>query len=250
MKALIVDDEEKARDLLAFLIEHHLPEVTDCRRAADGATALALLDTWQPDVLFLDVQMPRMTGFELLNALQRWDFDVIFTTAHQQFAIQAIRFSALDYLLKPIDPDELRAAFERHLTKKNAPGQSAPPNRQLVENFLQNLQQPAPKDQKLAINTTDGTFFLKIADIVRLEADRVYTHFFMENNRRHVASKPLREYEELLEPHGFFRTHKSHLVNLAFADYYDSDGFLQMRNGAQVEVARRRKEEVLEAMKK
>ncbi len=250
MKALIVDDEEKARDLLAFLIENHLPEITDCRRAADGETALALLETWQPDVLFLDVQMPRMTGFELLNALQRWNFDVIFTTAHQQFAIQAIRFSALDYLLKPIDPDELRAAFERHLAKKTAHGEAAPPNRQLVENLLQNLQQPAPKDQKLAINTTDGTFFLKIEDIVRLEADRVYTHFYLVSNRRHVASKPLREYEELLEGHGFFRTHKSHLVNLAFAEHYDSDGFLQMKNGMRVEVARRRKEEVLEAMKK
>lgn len=250
LKALIIDDEAKARDLLTFLIENHIPEITECRTAADAETALLLLESWQPDLLLLDIQMPRMNGFDLLNVLKRWNFDVIFTTAHQQYAIQAIRFSALDYLLKPIDPDELRGAVNRHLAKKETPGENAPPRRELIENLLQNLQSPAPKDQKLAIHTTDGTYFLKIEDIVRLEADRVYTHFYLKEKRRHIASKPLREYEELLESYGFFRIHKSHLVNLAFAEHYDSDGFLKLKNGERVEVARRRKEDVLEAMRK
>jgi two-component system LytT family response regulator len=251
LKALIVDDEEKARDLLAFLIETYIPEITDCRVAADGSTALSMIPDFQPDLLFLDVQMPRMSGFELLNTLQRWQFDVIFTTAHHQFALQAIKFSALDYLLKPVDADELQVAVARHIAKKQNGRFSKPPQIRQVENLLQNLESAtSPKNQKIAIHTTDGTYFLKIQEIVRLEADRVYTHFYLRDNRHHVASKPLREYEELLVDHGFCRVHKSHLVNLAFAEYYEAEGNLMLTNGGRVEVARRRKDEVLAAMKK
>jgi two-component system LytT family response regulator len=192
-----------------------------------------------------------MTGFDLLNALQRWQFDVIFTTAHQQFALQAIKFSALDYLLKPIDADELVAAVARHLAKKQNASFSRPPQRQMVENMLQTLENKTPsRHQKLVIYTTDGTYFLKIEDIVRLEADRVYTHFYLQDGRHYLASKPLREYEILLVDHEFCRVHKSHLVNLAFAEYYETDGNLILKSGERVEVARRRKDAVLAAMTK
>src|SRR5690349_4143347 len=152
LKALIVDDESKAREMMALLIGKYAPEIAEFRMAIDGESALKVLEDFSPDILFLDIQMPRMGGFDLLSALQRWQFDVIFTTAHQQYAIQAIKFSALDYLLKPIDPAEFQSAVKRHLAKRENNGAVESPQHELVQNLLQNLQHTStPKDQKLAI---------------------------------------------------------------------------------------------------
>lgn len=241
MKVLIVDDESKARDMLEFLLHNYLPQITDIRMAADARTALDLAPGFQPDLVFLDIQMPGMNGFDLLRTLGKWDFDVIFTTAHIQFAVQAIRFSALDYLLKPIDPDELVAAVQRHQARKHTEGT----RHELVENLLHNLSSTDRDEFKLAIYTNDGTFFYRTDEIVRLEAERAYTLFFMKNGRKILVSKPLREFESTLEAHGFVRVHKSHLINRRFVQHCSADGNLRMSDGQMVQIARRRLDEVM-----
>lgn len=244
LKALIVDDEEKARDILLFHLENSVPEITRIEMASNVPEALQQIRRFQPDILFLDIVMPQRDGFDLLDALDDWNFDVIFTTAHDQFAIKAIRFSALDYLLKPIDPDELREAVLRHLEKKG----EYPRRKDLYRNFVDNLRVPKEHEFKLAIPTTDGTYFFRIPEIIRCQADRNYTVFHLTDQRRFVSSKTLGEYEEILGNQGFIRVHKSHLVNLEFIDNYLGKDFIRLRDKTEIEVARRRKEDVKAAL--
>ena len=240
LKALIVDDEQKARDILLFQINHYLPEISEVEMAANVGDALQRIQTFKPDIVFLDIVMPRQDGFDLLSALNDWDFDVIFTTAYDQYAIKAIRFSALDYLMKPVDPDELRAALDRYLEKRdNKPAQKA-----LYRNLLDNLQSPQENEFKLAIATTDGTYFFRTPDIIRCGANPKYTLFHLTQNRRDVSAKTQKEYEEVLGNQGFLRVHKSHLVNLTcIADFLGKD-HIRLKDGTEIEVARRRKDEV------
>ena len=241
LKALLLDDEAKARQSLSRLIQQQVPEITELAQAASAEEALLLLPSYQPDLLFLDILMPGMGGFDLLNALPEWNFDVIFTTAHDQFAIQAIRFSALDYLLKPIDPDELRAAVLRSLARQSA-GNKA----RQVQNLLQQLKTGAPS--RLAVSTNEGVHLLDLAEIIRCEADRNYTLFLLTGNRRLLVSKTLKEFEELLAGRGFLRIHKSHLVNVKFVERLSGKGIVYLKDGTELEVAKRRKAAVQEAL--
>ncbi|MCK6693294.1 MAG: LytTR family DNA-binding domain-containing protein [Thermoanaerobaculia bacterium] len=244
LKALIVDDEEKARDILFFHLENCVPEITKIEMASNAPDALQLIPRFQPDILFLDIVMPQMDGFDLLNALNEWDFDVIFTTAHDQFAIKAIRFSALDYLLKPIDPDELRGAVLRHVEKRG----ERPGRRELYRNFVENLRAPKENEFKLAIPTVEGTYFFRIPEIIRCQADRNYTVFHLTGHRRFISSKTLGEYEEILGVQGFLRVHKSHLVNLEFIDNFLGKDYIRLHDNTEIEVARRRKDDVKAAL--
>jgi two-component system, LytTR family, response regulator len=244
LKALIVDDESKAREILQFHLETNVPEVSKIACAADVQEALRLIHAFQPDLVFLDIVMPHRNGFDLLNTLNDWDFDVVFTTAHDQYAIKAIRFSALDYLLKPIDPDELCAAVARHLEKRK----DRPQQRFLYRNFMDNLRAPRENEFKLAIPTLDGTYFFRTPEIIRCQADRNYTVFHLTEQRRFISSKTLGEYEEILGVQGFLRVHKSHLVNLDFIDDFLGKDFIRLRDNTEIEVARRRKEDVRTAL--
>ena len=244
LKALIVDDEEKARDILLFHIENCVPEISRVETAANVPDALRLIGSFQPDLLFLDIVMPRQDGFDLLNMLNEWDFDVVFTTAHDQFAIKAIRFSALDYLLKPIDPDDLQAAVARHLDKRK----ERPRQQELYRNFVDNLRAPKEHEFKLAIPTADGTYFFRTPEIIRCQADRNYTVFHLSGQRRFISSKTLGEYEEILGTQGFLRVHKSHLVNLDFIDNFLGKDYIRLLDKTEIEVARRRKEDVKAAL--
>jgi len=244
LKALIVDDEGKARDILLFHLENYVPEISRIETASNVPDALKRIHAFQPDILFLDIVMPQQDGFDLLHALDDWDFDVIFTTAHDQFAIKAIRFSALDYLLKPIDPDELREAVLRHLEKRN----ERPQRRELYRNFVDNLRAPKENEFKLAIPTTDGTYFFRTPEIIRCQADRNYTVFHLTGQRRFISSKTLGEYEEILAIQGFLRVHKSHLVNLEFIDNFLGKDHIRLHDKTEIEVARRRKDDVKAAL--
>ncbi|MCB0543045.1 MAG: response regulator transcription factor [Lewinellaceae bacterium] len=244
LKALIVDDEPKAREILHFHIQHFIPEISRVEMAGSVPEALQLIHTFQPDILFLDIVMPQQDGFDLLNALEDWDFDVIFTTAHDQYAIKAIRFSALDYLLKPVDPDELQAAVSRHLEKK----EERPQRQELYRNFVSNLHAPRDNEFKLAIPTADGTYFFQTKEIIRCQADRNYTVFHLTGPRRFVASRTLGEYDEILNEHGFLRVHKSHLVNLDFIDNFMGKDYIRLYDKTEIEVARRRKDDVKSAL--
>lgn len=240
IKALIVDDEDSSRDYLKILIEKHVPEITSVLQAGDALSAKAFIEQQHPQLIFLDVEMPQYSGFDLLNMMSEKDFDVIFTTAFHQYAIKAIRFSALDYLMKPIDADELRAAMDRYVEMKPAHHQRS----QLYNHLLNSIKQPPSNEFKLAIPTAQGVIFFSPADIIRCEAERSYTQFFLQHEKKFIASKPLKEYEELLAENGFMRVHKSHLVNMNCVSRYLPSGFLVMNDDSKVEVARRRKAEV------
>lgn len=241
MQAVIVDDEQEARDVLRAMLQRHAPEVSILAEASSVVRAVEVLKEHKPDILFLDVQMPGGDGFELLKQLGTWYFDVIFITGSQHHAIQAIRFSALDYLMKPVLGDELRAAIDRHLAKR---GIAHDAQKQLLEN----IAQPDERTMKLTLTSGDRSYFVDPAEVVWCEADVNYTNLHLQDERRFVSARTLKDYEDMLTPLGFLRTHRSYLVNRAHIDHLDRSGFVVLRGGRRVEVASRRKEDVARAL--
>lgn len=246
IKALIIDDELKARSVLQHYVASFIPEVTEVQQADSVDNALLLLQSYQPDIVFLDVEMPHKNGFDFLVAVQDHSFDIIFITAYNQYAIQAIRFSALDYLLKPVDPDELKAAVQRHLEKK----ESSQHKKELYDNLARNIEKKDVKDFRLAVPSNEGVFFFSLDEILRLEADRSYTHIHLVGKRPFIASKTLKYFEEMLEEFNFIRTHKSHLVNPRHITRISNDNeFVLLSDGSKAEISRRKKDEVQQQLK-
>lgn len=240
LHTLIIDDEQKARNILRHYLTELVTQPLEIREAESADMALETLKEYTPDIVFLDVEMPVKSGFDFLVAVQSPAFDIIFTTAFNHYAIQAIRFSALDYLLKPIDPEELKSAVQRHLDQRD----SLREKNALYENLVQNLGKKEG-EHKIAIKSTDGTHFFLVKDIIRLEADSSYTHIFLTNGKRFTASKTLKYMEEMLEGQGFLRTHKTHLINTAYLRQVNADhSMATMSDGSEVEVARRKKDEI------
>ncbi len=245
IKALIIDDEPGAANVLQMLIERHIPEITQLRLATRIGEAHALLQQFEPQLVFLDIMMPEKNGFEFLNEVKKINFEIIFTTAFNEFAIRAIRFSALDYLLKPLNADELRSAVNRYLERSTQKKESDA----LLKNLLQNLGKKEEDDFKLAIPTTAGAVFFSPVNIVRLEGEGNYTRFFLSDGRKHLSSKTMKEYEEILLQHYFLRIHKSHLVNKSFIDQYNNEGSVILKDKTQLPVSRQRKQQVAAALK-
>ena len=246
IKVLIVDDEVKARNVLRHYLENFAPEVTEIRQAESVDSGLEILNVYQHDIVFLDVEMTYKNGFQLLMEIKDTSFDVIFTTAYNQYAIQAIRFSALDYLLKPVDPDELKGAILRHIEKK----ENDKEKKALYDNLVSNIEKKEIKDFKIAVPSAEGVYFFTIDEILRLEADRSYKHIHLTKKRPFIASKTLKHFEEMLEDFQFIRTHKSHLVNPKHITRISSDNEqIILSDGSTVEVSRRKKDEVLQQLK-
>ncbi|MBC7886984.1 MAG: response regulator transcription factor [Ferruginibacter sp.] len=245
IKALIIDDETTAVKTLSLMIQHYIPGITALKTTTDVYEGLHLLQHFEPQLLFIDIQMPVMSGFELLKQVPQVNFSIIFTTAHDEYAIDAIRFSALDYLLKPIDADELQNSFNRFIEKQK----SNTGNRSLYNNFMHNLNVTDKKEFKLALPTLLGTFFYKPGDIIRLEGEGNYTKFYFADKTSVLTSYTMKNYEDILLNYGFIRVHKSHLVNKAHVINYMTDGMLTMTDLSKVEISRRRKEDVLDILK-
>ncbi|HRD58452.1 MAG TPA: LytTR family DNA-binding domain-containing protein [Ferruginibacter sp.] len=245
LKALIIDDEPAAVKTLELMIKRYVPEIEDLKSTNDPAEGIHLLKTYQPQILFLDIQMPVMTGFDILKHFPNLPFNIIFTTAHDEYAIQAIRFSALDFLLKPIDADELQTAVEKYMIKEVLQLS----NQALYNNFLHNITSENKDDFKLALSTTEGTYFYKPEQIVRLEGESNYTRFFFTEKKPILASKTLREFEDILATHGFLRIHKSHLINKKHITKLSGNGVLTMSDKSMVEISRRKKAEIAEYLK-
>lgn len=246
LKVLIIDDEPKAINVLRHHIESFIPKITEVKCASSVDQAKQILQVYKPNIVFLDIEMPLQNGFDFLKNLKNRSFDVIFTTAYNQYAIQAIRFSALDYLLKPIDPEELINAVQRHLTKK----ESARQKKQLYENLLKNIEKKDIKDFRLGIPSNDGVFFFSIKEILRLESDRNYTLIHLKDRSPFLASKTLKHFQDILEEFNFVRTHKSHLVNVLHVLHISKNHeFLIMCDGERIEISRRKKDEVQRLLK-
>ena len=247
IRILIIDDEEAAGNILTLLIRKHIPMEHEIRFEQDPAKALQILDTYKPTLVMLDIEMPGMNGFDFLNKAGSWDFDVIFTTAYDQYAIKAIRFSALDYLLKLLDILELQNAINRHIIRRHHSQQT---RHELVSNLIQNVQKPETDEYRLAISTSEGVFFYMPSEIIHCEGESNYTKFFLDSGKTLMVSHTLKDYESILGDYGFVRVHKSHLVNMKFVNRMDRDGFLWLQNGTSVPVSRRRKEEVMNILKR
>lgn len=244
-RILIVDDEAAASNILRMLIEKHIPASKEIKTCNTPEEALEIIPAWQPNLLMLDIEMPNMNGFDLLNRVGNSDFDVIFTTAYDKYAIKAIRFSALDYLLKPVDITELQNAVNKHIVKKFQPPRE---QQKLVTNLINNLQQKDQTGFKLALSTTEGVFFFIPSEIVRLEGENNYTRFYFANQKPMLVSRTLKEYEDILAEHDFIRAHKSHLVNKKYVKHLDKEGLLWLTDGSHIAVSRRKKEEVLKEL--
>lgn len=244
IKILIIDDEQSAIRILKVLIEKHISVEKEIAVSTDPVEALELMHTFRPTLVMLDIEMPGMNGFDFMNRASESDFDVIFTTAYDQYAIKAIRFSALDYLLKPVDIVELKNAINRHIVKiQSVKTDSQQP---LVNNLIYNLRQPGPQHFKLALSTSEGMFMYDTDEIILLEGSSNYTKFYFTNSRTQVVSKTLKEYEEILAEHRFLRVHKSYLVNKLQVIKADREGVLELSNGMFIPVSRRRKTEIMQ----
>jgi len=240
--AIIVDDEPDCAETLQLLLDATCPEVKVIAVCQSGAAALAQIPALNPQLVFLDIEMPFMNGFQLLGQLPAINFDLIFTTSYDQYAIKAIRFSAMDYLLKPIDREELRAAVQKSLDHRN------PPLPQQLEILLQRLQQPA--STKIAIPTMDGLQMIPVASVISCSSDSNYTIFHLKGGQKITASRTLRDIAEMLEENNFIRVHQSSLVNVdEITKYYKGEGgYLIMSDGSHVDVARSRKEALLKRL--
>ena len=239
--AIIIDDEARGRLALHQKLKDYCPDVQVGGEAADGQEGIRLITEQQPDVVFLDIEMPRMNGFEMLLQLPHRNFHVVFTTAYDQYAIRAIRFSAFDYLLKPIDIEELKTV----IAKLRSSAKEAMEER--LEILAQHLRSVV---SKLAIPTMDGILFFDLQDIVHIEALSNYSVFSFINRPRLTVSKTLKEFEELLPADRFFRPHHSHIINLRYIKRYTrgDGGEIELQNGEIVDVSRKKKEEFLRIM--
>ncbi len=242
--AIIIDDEAKGRLALREKLTAYCPQIKVLAEAEDGQSALLLIRHHQPQLIFLDIEMPRMNGFEMLNELPEKDFSLIFTTAYDQYAIKAIRYAAFDYLLKPIDIEELQIAVSK------VEAQQASQTKQQVQLLQDNMKQPRKLMNKLAVPTLEGLFFYDINDIIYLEANSNYTTIFLNDKSKIIASRTLKDLEELLPEDLFFRTHHSYLINLQYIKRYikGDGGQIEMQNGVFIDVSRRKKDEFLKVI--
>lgn len=242
MRTILIDDEMDSLEALGLLLERYCPgieQVAHCRNAREGLAAIA---EHQPDLLFLDIEMPGKTGFQMLEELESKELEVIFVTAYDQYAIDAIKVSAMDYLLKPVDEEELvqaTAKARERLAKRQSSKQ--------LEVLLTNINSGKNGFQKLAIPTLDGLHFVNVSDILYCSAEGNYTTIHCLNKERYVISKTLKDTTELLSDPSFFRTHQSYLVNLNYLKRYikGSGGNVVLQDGSIIQVARARKEALL-----
>lgn len=245
LKVLLVDDEQRATDALRLMIIKTIPEIREVMVCNDSRQAAEKIHSFQPGLVFLDIQMPHLNGFEVLEKIPNKNFKIIFTTAYNEYAIQAIRYSAFDYLLKPVDIEELQGAVRRFMEGQEDYRQQY----DLLKNIMHNMSATSTDEFRLALPTKEGVHFLLPAEIIRCEALGNYTRFYTTNGKHYLISKTLGEYDTLLTPQNFIRTHKSHLVNKKFISFIDHEGFAVLKDNSKVEVSRRRKEEVMEALK-
>ncbi|ACU64027.1 LytR/AlgR family response regulator transcription factor [Chitinophaga pinensis] len=249
IKAIIVDDEQHCIDALQTMLQKKCPEVTVLGGVNSVKEAKELITELQPDVVFLDVEMPHQNGFELLKMFDKITFDVIFTTAYEQYALKAIKFNALDYLLKPFSVKELQDAIQKCIARRSSNTGNGQPEMTTspIEVFLQNMKTLHQTHKKIALPTINGLVFMPVQNIVRCESTGNYTRIFFTDKKNLMVSRPLKEFEELLTDVDFFRVHNSHLINLQQMQSYiqGEGGFALMSDGTQVEISRRRKADFL-----
>ena len=239
--ALIIDEELSSLQNLQQKLEGFCPTVQVIAAAQKPEEALLLINHHRPDVIFLDIEMPKMSGFRMLEELKEIDFEIIFTTAYNHYAVEAIRIAAFDYLLKPIAIKDLQLAVER-LNKKRTHQ-----TKEKIDVLKSSMSDKKTQEDKIAISTTEGLEFIPIKSILHIESSSNYSKIFFQNNRSLIVTKLLKDFEDMLVPYHFYRVHNSHLINLNYIQKYlrGNGGRVMMQDGTEIEVARRKKEEFL-----
>jgi two-component system LytT family response regulator len=237
IRSLIIDDDPFIRDLLQDKLKQHLPEVEIVATASSGTEGLQKIADHSPDLIFLDVEMEDMTGFEMLTQLEAISFQTIFITSYSHYAIKAIRFNTLDYLVKPFDLGELRNAIQRYKEASNK--KISDENLQLA---LLNKKTEDVSNHQLVLRTQEGEIRLAIKNIIRVEGERNYSYIYLKDGSKKLVAKTLSDLEELLDDKGLFRCHRSHLVNFSKIAGLKSRLFLTMSDGVEVPISRRKKD--------
>lgn len=245
MKILVVDNEINIRESIVKLIENFCPFPSEIIEADGVSSGLEAIATTNPDIVFLDVELDDGTGMDLLTKLQVINFHVVFITAYNKYAIDAFRFSAIDFLLKPINPEELIEAFEKIV--KNIKNMYLQDQLQHMQDSLNKI---TFKEKKIVLKDSNSIYFVNVSDIIRCESDGQYTEFWIENSKNIIISKSLKEYEEMLESYGFIRPHHSHLINTnKILRFNKADGgSLIMQNNDEVPVSQRKKTQILQIL--
>ncbi|WP_411031729.1 LytR/AlgR family response regulator transcription factor [Spongiimicrobium sp. 3-5] len=246
LKAIIVDDEQHCIDRIMQLLSGYQETLTLAGSGNTVSEALKLINSERPDVVFLDVHLNDETGFDLLRKLISIDFEIVFTTAYDKYAVEAFRFSALDYLLKPVDAIEFEETITRIREKTGLKDTT-----KKIEALFHNFEHKVKRSKKIIVPTLDGLILLTTNDIIRCQSDGNYTNIFHVGDKKITATKTLKHFEELLGEDYFFRIHKSHFINMAFVEKYlkGKGGYVLMADGSHIEVAVRRKEEFLKKLK-
>jgi two-component system LytT family response regulator len=242
INALIVDDEPKNIRILQGLLDESCPDVKIVGEAISAETAIPLIRDKNPDLVFLDIEMPYGNAFDLLDKIMPVNFEIIFITAFDDYTLKAFKYSALDYLLKPVSIDELKTAVykaKERIRFKNINSQ--------LQNLMFNINKTNASLQKIALPCNDGLVFVLLSEIIRFEAKGGYTHVHVANNQKYISSRIIKDYEEILPEDIFFRIHNSHIINLNFVKKYHKGrgGMIEMTDNAMIEVATRRKDEFL-----
>ena len=236
IKSLIIDDDPFIRDLLKDKLNHYLPEVEIVDTASNGNQGLILIEKYQPDLIFLDVEMTDMTGFEMLSLINVINFKTIFITSYSHYAIKAIHFNALDYLIKPIDLGELKKAIRRYKDNINKT-----PEDENLKLALHNITTKNVIEHRLVLQTQEGELRLVVKNIIRIEGERNYSYIYLKDERKKLVTKTLADMEDLLDEKGFFRCHKSFLVNFIHIKSSPNKFTLILSDDVEVPISRRRK---------
>jgi two-component system LytT family response regulator len=244
IRCVIVEDEEMARKVLKSLLAQYCQDVMVCAEADDIVSGKNMIETFHPDLVVLDIEMPGGSGFKLLTSIEDKDFEVVFITAYEQFAIKAIRHDALDYILKPIDPKELVAAVEKVKEAKYKKTL-----KKQYDSLLKNLDPEQLVVRKISLSTADKIHLINVDDIIRCESDNYYTIIFFKDGTSLMVSKTLKEIDQKLEEYDFVRTHKSHLVNMrCIKNFIKDEMMVVMTDDTKVPVSKRKKERILEVI--
>ncbi len=246
IRTVIIDDEPRARKMMRSLISEFFEEVNIVGEASSAEEGRMVIKKTSPDLILLDVEMPKGDGFSLIDSFEDLDFEVVFTTAYNDYAITAIKHSALDYLLKPVSIDDLKAMFDRYKEKRNKFR-----NKSAEAFFIPEISGGGKQSQKIALPTTKGFKIIKLNDIIHGEASRVYSSFFLVDGKEICVSRSLKYFEGLLKEYGFMRVHGSSIINLDHIDEYfrgtqGKAGHVLMSNGQEVSVSRNKRVDLLE----
>ncbi len=241
IKAVIIDDELNSLQNLKQKIEEFCPQIQVLASTQKPEEGILIIKEVRPDVVFLDIEMPRMSGFRMLEEIGEYDFDIIFTTAYNHYSIDAIRISAFDYLIKPIGIDELQKAVERLDKTLNRH------TKEKIDILKKSLDENKSQEDKIAISTTEGIEFISIKNILHIDSKSNYSKIYLTEGKTMLVSKILKDFEEILTPYNFYRIHNSHLINLNHIKKYirSKGGQVMLQDGTHIDISRRKKEEFL-----